>query len=81
MQNDGERIAGTNITNSVEERNQIQIERCLLFIKENVSAATAFYGTFFQFASIGSAAKVKLKTTFKRMFNNMMFDHRMMYLK
>lgn len=61
MQNDGERIAGTNITNSVEERNQIQIERCLLFIKENVSAAIAFYGTFFQFASIGSAAKVNKK--------------------
>ena len=81
MQNDGERIAGTNITNSVEERNQIQIERCLLFIKENVSAAIAFYGTFFQFASIGSAAKVKEEKKIKLMLSYMIVYHRMMYLR
>lgn len=56
------------------EKNQNQLQRCLLLIKENVVASVAFYGTFYQFASVGSAAKVqqrqlllfKLKvTTFK----------------
>lgn len=40
-------------------KNHNQIKRCLQFISENVAAAVAFYGTFHEFASVGSAAKVR----------------------
>ena len=43
---------------SSAEKNYNQVNRCLLFIKENPMAAVAFYGTFHRFASVGSSAKV-----------------------
>lgn len=46
---------------SKEIINQNQVQRCLQFVKENVVASVAFYGTFYQYTSVGSAAKVNMK--------------------
>ena len=43
------------------ERNGNQLQRCLLFIKDNVAASAAFYSTFYLYTSVGSAAKVRLQ--------------------
>ena len=48
-----------NPSENSASKNHNQIKRCLQFISENVAAAVAFYGTFHEFASVGSAAKVR----------------------
>ena len=48
-----------SVAESSASKNHNQIKRCLQFVSENVAAAVAFYGTFHEYASVGSAAKVK----------------------
>eukprot|EP01041_Mallomonas_annulata_P004224 gene4224-8403_t len=41
-----------------EATGPLQIRRCLQFLDQNEDAAVAFYGSFYKFTSVGSAAKI-----------------------